>query len=162
MSIPVPNTDLVAKVGDPANYDFEGCETRLDPMGPYNPVDVVAAIMMTAGNFAKMAVLLGRNRTRVRDFVLRKPEVKLVYDEVKESILDDIEESVIMSALNGDPADRRFVLTTLGKHRGFTTRVENTGVDGAPMQVIDPSVLSGKSNEEIKEAIRALQMVTSG
>lgn len=156
MAIPLPNDDLVAKVGVPEEYDFSVCQTRLDRYGPYDPVDVAAAILMTGGVFSQMASLLGRNRNRVRDYVLSRPEVKRVYDEVRESILDEVECSVIKSALNGDTANQRFILTTLGKDRGYTTRVENTGANGGPVQVIDPSVLEGMSTEEIRSRLHTL------
>lgn len=148
---------LIASVGDPKAYDFENCETRQDRMSPYNKQDVVAAILCTLGNFSQMGLLLNRNRSRVRDYVLGRVDVKAVWDSVREGAIDEIEHNTIVSAMAGDPTDRRFILTTLGKNRGYTTRSEVGGKDGEPIGVqVD---LSGASTDSIKAAIAALKAV---
>lgn len=121
----------------PAEYDFANCKTRLDKFGPYQKGDVLAAIIHSGGNLAKMAMLLGRNRNKVRDYVLANTDVKDVFDEVREARLDLIEETAYNMALQQDGAMVRFMLQCLAKDRGYTTRVETSGPNGGPLEVED-------------------------
>jgi hypothetical protein len=119
---------------DVTQYDFTKCETRNNGKGPYFKKDVIAAAIYTGGVYAEMARLLGRSRGRVKEYVEGNPDVADVLDEVRESALDYLEQGVVVSALMGDQQDRRFVLQTLGKNRGFTTRSEHTGKDGEAIE----------------------------
>lgn len=149
--------EIIAAVGVPEEYDFWNCQTRLDRTGPYNKVDVAAAILLTNGTFSKMAPLLGRHRSRIRDYVLARPDVKEIYDNVREGMIDQLELDTFESALAGDPTDRRFLLTTLGKNRGYSTRSETTGPEGGPMQVVDPTKLKETSTTDIKSMVANLR-----
>ncbi len=136
------------------DYDFENCDTRADAIGPYDKRDVVAAIIFTRGIWSAMARLLGRNRSRVRDYVLKHADVAAIHAEVQEIALDDLESGVLINALLGDSTDRRFLLQTLGKNRGYSTRHELTGKEGVPLSVsIDVSKLSSKELRAIKGAV---------
>ena len=118
-------------------YDFSTCETRLDKFGPYRKDDVLAAIVKSGANLAKMAMMLGRNRNKVRDYVLANTEIKEVFDEVREARLDLIEETAYSMAMQQDGAMVRFMLQCLAKERGYTTRVETSGPNGGPMEIED-------------------------
>jgi hypothetical protein len=115
-------------------YDFEHCRTRLDHTGPYVVEDVIAAIRETGGNFTHMSSLLGRRRSSVRDHVFANLDIKEVYDEEREGFLDQAEKMHNTIALLGDGQALRFVLQTLGKGRGYTTRQEQTGPNGGPIE----------------------------
>lgn len=89
-------------------------------MGPYYKLDVAAAIVVTNGVYANMSPLLGRNRTRIRDYILANPDMKEFYDDVRASLLDKVEDNQFNRALSGkDDAAERFVLTSLAKDRGY-------------------------------------------
>ena len=137
-------------------YDFTNCVTRLDHMGPYDKRDVIAAILATRGNFTEMGSLLGRRRNAVRDFVLANLDVKDVLDEIRECFLDEAEEKHNALAQAEDGPALRFILGTLGKDRGYTSRVEQTGRDGAAIQIqaitLDVSKLSIEQLHAIKDA----------
>lgn len=80
-----------------------------------------------------MSELLGRRRNAIRDYILANIEVKDVWDEIRESLVDKVEAVHFTGALHaGDSAGQRFILSTLGKDRGYSTRQELTGSDGAP------------------------------
>lgn len=115
-------------------YDFERCRTRLDHNGPYHLEDVIAALRETKGNFSLMSSLLARKRASVRDYVFTNLEAKDVYDEVREGLLDQAEQMHNTLAFSGDGPSLRFILQTLGKERGYTTRQEQTGANGAPLE----------------------------
>lgn len=116
-------TDLV--IGEPKEYSFETCQTRLDRLGPFVLVDVVYAIAAARGNWADMAKLLGRNRQRVKDWVESRPEVLAYREDVVQGIIDEVEYKHLDSALAGDGSAQRFILSTLAKERGYTIRTEN-------------------------------------
>lgn len=137
-------------------YDFAGCLTRMDRMGPYHKPDVIAAIHKTLGDFGQMAQLLGRKRQAVRDYVLGNLDVKDVLDEVNETVLDAVETTCRSMALAGDGPSVRFLLKTLGKDRGYVTRVENTGKGGEPLEAkltFDWSKLSKDQLRAVRSAI---------
>lgn len=136
------------------DYDFERCATRLDTFGPYDPDDVIAAIYTSHGNYAQMARLLGRRRNKVRDFVLSKPEIKEIFDEVRESLVDDVEASVFSCALAGDGPSQRFVLSTIGKNRGYSTRTETTGAEGGPVRIITDAMTLEEAAEAYADTIQ--------
>ena len=140
-------------------YDFERCVTKLNHNGPFVKEDVVAAIYATNGNFAQMAICLGRRRSSVRNFVLANLDVKDIYDEVHEVFLDTVEQSHASLALGGDGPSLRFILATLGKDRGYTTRIEQTGKDGSPLQhgpiTLDVSKMTTEALRELKAAIKS-------
>jgi hypothetical protein len=140
-------------------YDFKNCRTR-DKTGPYWWPDVVAAIRVTQGNLTKIATLLGRTRNSVKSTIWFNPVLKEIFDEVREGILDHVEENVFMSAVEGDGANQRFLLQTIGKNRGYATRVEQTGENGGPIRSevtakIDASKLSPEQRDALRELLAA-------
>lgn len=138
-------------------YDFEHCPTRLDHYGPYHREDVLAAICVTRGNLTEMSALLGRRRSSVRDHVYANIDVKDVFDEVREQFLDEAEQAHNQLALAGDGPALRFILQTLGKERGYTTRVETTGKDGGAIEHITLDV--GKLTTEELRAVKAAALL---
>jgi len=137
---------------DLLNYDFKNCWTRTHRDQPYLKEDVIAAIMVTGSNYAAMSVLLGRNRNRVKDYVLSHSDVYEIFEGVNETYLDLIERSAKHQAILGDGPMQRFFLATQGKNRGYTTRTETTGKDGAPLT----ADLSQYSEEQL-EQLAAIQ-----
>ena len=145
--------DIASKAED---YDFENCPTRQDRYSPYHKPDVAAAIYKTEGNYTKMALLLGRRRGAIRDYILSNPELFEMMKEVRESVLDEIEDNVINQARRGDAQQARFILQTIGKDRGYTTRAESTGADGGPIDLraarIDPNKLDDDTIKKLLDA----------
>lgn len=138
-------------------YDFEHCYTRMNRDKPYYKDDVVAAILWSASNFGQMAVLLGRNRNRIREYVESHPDMYEIFYDVDDTMMDFIESAGKFQAVMGDGAMIRFYLQTLGKDRGYVTRVENTGKGGSPLNGPDLSQYSEDDLERIAEAHRTAQ-----
>ena len=118
-----------------ATYPFHDCWTVVHPLEPYNVLDVAAAILQGEGNFSVTAKLLNRGRRSVETFILRTLELRELQEDVEESFLDEVEGKYKKLASAGDPGAARFFLTTKAKNRGYVTRVESTGKDGAAIEV---------------------------
>lgn len=139
-------------VYDP-NYDFKNCATRVVRDAGFHDEDVIQAIWHTRGNYSAMSELLARRRASVREYVLSHPSVKLVYDEVREALLDRVENNVFSQAEKGDGAQCRFVLQTLGKSRGYSTRQELTGEDGKPLRLITAEMTPEEAAEAYADTL---------
>lgn len=105
-------------------YDFNNCPTRVDRNGPYFEQDVVAAIIATEATLSEMAMLLARQRQRLRDWILRNPLVLDFMMDFREGQIDLIERNYFRSALMGSEAAAKSILFSLGKNRGYTTSSE--------------------------------------
>lgn len=143
------------------NYNFAHCVTRRRHTGPYVKEDVIAAIYVTGANFAQMARVLDRRRSSVRDYVFANIEVKDVYDEIRETLLDIVEEMHNDLAKAGDGSACRYILSTQGKDRGYTTRTETTGKDGGPIEIgkvtLDVEKLTTDQLRAIRAAIKLVE-----
>lgn len=115
-------------------YNFEACWTRNHPDDPIRKIDLVAALYFTRSNLYKCALLLRRTRKHLTAYLERNIDLQEVRFEILDGTLDQLESDVITSALAGDGQDRRFVLSTLGKDRGFSTRAQVTGPNDGPVQ----------------------------
>lgn len=136
-------------------YDFSDCWTRTHPHASYEERDIVAALLHAQGNYSKMAVLLGRSRRSVENHVQRDINLRDLRDDIRNTILDAIEEGYLIDAVNGDSQARRFFLQTLGKDRGYVVRSETSGKDGGPIHLqsrIDATKLSEEALAEILAA----------
>ena len=109
---------------DAHGYDFKNCPTRVDRTGPYFIDDVLAAIAVAAGNLNRAAYLLRRSRVRLKDYVYRTDAAIEFLDNFQEGLLDYVEASHNRAALAGDGSAQRFLLSTLGKQRGYSTKTE--------------------------------------
>lgn len=141
------------------DYDFEKCETRIDKGGPFNKFDVAAAIFHTRGNFGRMAVLLGRPRGRVRSYVMGDGMLRQVFDDVRESVIDEVEAQHFDDALDGNGSARQFILSTVGKGRGYSTRqeVESNDVTDPAIKALSFSDLSEEERSTIRSMIERKQ-----
>lgn len=119
---------------DYANYDFETCNTAIDPIGPFYPIDVFAAIKVARGNYRLASQLLRRQRDSLIRWIKANPEFSQIAVDEEEGVLDDVETIVKDQALSGDGAQTRFLLSTKGKNRGYSTKVETSGRIGLELE----------------------------
>lgn len=136
------NFDIVAKypdLGDPEfleTFDFSTVRTRMDRSVPFSEFDVAAALAYTNGNLTTASRLLGRSRRSVEGFVTRNTALLEFLEDIVAAKLDMIEEQNFDLGMQGDPGTMRFVLQTLGKQRGYSTRAEVTGKGGGAVNVV--------------------------
>ncbi len=102
-----------------AIYDFAGCETVKFPESPIVLQDFIAAAYVTNACMIEMAALLKRTRGQVNYFAGTNPEANAAISDIREGHLDLLEKSTVVSALKGDPVDRRYILNALGRERGY-------------------------------------------
>lgn len=139
---------------NPFSFDFKTCWTRNNRDKPFERRDVLLAIIAARGSFIHMSMLLGRRRNSIKDYVYGNPDVLEFYKEHFEGLIDKIEYNHMQAAIDGDGSAQRFVLSTVGKDRGYTTRVEQTGKDGKDLN--NPVDLSKFSDEELVEFQRLM------
>lgn len=90
----------------------------------YAEDEVIAAIAGSNGIKAFIARRLGMARDTLERYIDRYPKVKEAYVQEREAALD-IAESKLFELINAkDPEAIRFFLRTVGKHRGYSERVE--------------------------------------
>lgn len=96
----------------------------------YKAEQVIEALQKARGIKAVAAKVLGCSRQTVDNYIGRYVTVKAAYQEQRETLVD-IAEGKLMKKLDTDewPAIK-FILTTLGKERGYTERTEVTGAEG--------------------------------
>ena len=116
------------------SYDFSIAPTALHNEDKYHESDVAAALFAARGNLSFAARLLNRRRNRLRSYLDRSPEMLQLWDDIRDEVIDKVEQNCYDLALNGDPTSIRFVLSTIGKDRGWTQRTETTGKDGGAIE----------------------------
>ena len=137
---------------DYRNYDFKRCLTRQDTRGPFDEEDVVAALLYARAGIGIAAGYLGRSRSSLTRWLKAHPSVMAIVEDYKQTQLDAVEINTFDSAIvDSDGADRRFLLQTKGKERGFSSRQEVTGKDGEPLMIADLSKMSNDQLRELKE-----------
>lgn len=97
------------------------------------------------GIILKAAEACGVHRHTMRKFIDEHPELEEIRQQADEELLDIGEAQVVTAVKAGDMKTVRWHLERKGKDRGYTTREERTGADGAPLEhhvverrVVDP------------------------
>lgn len=116
-------------------YDFVNCPTVKDRLGPYHKQDVVAAILKHGGLISGAARELSRSRSGFDRYIKTNRDVFEYWSDIRESNIDILERNVMREALGGDLGACLFLLKTIGKGRGYSSRQEHTGKDEGPIEV---------------------------
>lgn len=98
----------------------------------YTDAEVASFLVEELGNVTATAKRMGISRRALKDRLDRRPELKELGTDLIDEIVDTAQHNIFKSVVAGDLGESRFILTTLGKDRGFATRVE-TNKD--PIQV---------------------------
>lgn len=135
---------------DAQDFSFLDCYTFSNPGSPIRETDLVHAIRFTHANYAHIGRLLNRRRQAVYDAINTNAVVREIFLEVRQTMLDDLESGIFVSAMEGHKDDRRFVLSTIGKDRGYTTKQQIAGNNDGPIQISNYD-LSKLSDEELEQ-----------
>jgi len=103
----------------------------------YTAQQVVGALTRAKGIKAAAAKYLGCDRTTVEHYCKRYAACRDAVAQERASFIDLAEGKLYESVASGDLSAVKFVLTTIGKDRGYveTVRNEHTGADGGPLRV---------------------------
>lgn len=110
----------------------------------YAAAQVIEAIQRARGVKAVAARILECSRQTVDNYIERYVTVRAAYEEQRETLIDVAEGKLIKKLDEDEWAAIKFVLTTLGKSRGYTERQEITGAEGGPIEHEDVGLTDEK------------------
>ena len=107
--------------------------------------EIQEALTRCRGNKSAVARELGIRRTNLVDRINSHPELILHAGELVDEVIDRAEQNVFEGVFDGADVVRqdqasRYILSTLGKNRGYSTRQEATGANGAPIPIGDINI----------------------
>ena len=102
-------------------YDFKKCSTAVT--GKISVEDAAAALVECDGSIADAADLLKFASGSLRSYVDNRVDLKDFLREIQDGNLDKIERNIWKSALDGDQKDAHFIMRTVGRRRGYGTKV---------------------------------------
>jgi len=94
------------------------------PAAKLKAEEVEAKLRELSGNFSAVGRALGVTRDAVSKFVKKRPKLKEVAQECRETFVDNVESAIYKEALNGNVTAQIFILKTLGKDRGYVEKHE--------------------------------------
>lgn len=142
-------------------YSFDTCATVTHPTSAMYTQDVSAALILTQGVLLDAAKILKRSRSSLEAFISKDHRLMDLRNELAASLMDRVESLHNRSALNGDATAQRFLLSTLGKNRGYSTRTEATGKDGKDLAppVLSADIIGKLSDSALAEVLAARDQV---
>ena len=96
---------------------------------------VTEALKKTNANISLAAKSLGVARSSLYDFVNKHDDLKQLITDERESLVDIAESALKSSVIKQEAWAVCFTLKTIGKHRGYVERVEQTGANGGAIQI---------------------------
>ena len=106
---------------------------------------IIEAIKDSGGIMSTIARRLGVTWHTADTWVKQYDETKQALQDEREAILDLAESTLFRNIKDGNSPDAKWLLSTMGKNRGYNERQEITGVDGGP---IDVNAIIRKAEEE--------------
>lgn len=112
----------------------------------YTKKQVEDALRKTYGLKSYTAKSLGCDLRTIEHYIKRYPSLQKVINEMRELKVDIGESKLMAGVQEGNPTLIQYLLSTLGKDRGFVKKSEqeHTGKDGGPIIFIgDPEGVDG-------------------
>jgi hypothetical protein len=100
------------------------------PKMRYSEAQVLEAVMKSGGSMRKVMRRLGKmDDTKPGWYTAKRhveayPQIKEIFDGLQEVLIDHAQECVLNAIKSGDVQAAQYILSTVGKKRGFTTRTE--------------------------------------
>ena len=113
------------------------------------------AIRNSGGIMSTIAEKLGVTWHTAKSYVDKWPETIQAFEDERNRIVDMAESVLVKSIRNGDTQDAKWLLSRLGKDRGYVERQETTGKDGDPIrhEVNGDLDLSKLDDDEIRQLL---------
>lgn len=129
-------------------YDLSTCPTAREPEGPILSLDVAVALLKADGHVAWVAQALRRSRRVIDTFIQRDLSLSELLEDIQETFLDDAEAKAKALARSGDGGILKYMLSTIGKRRGYVTRTETMLPNGGvTVQFFLPT--NGRETQEV-------------
>ena len=96
---------------------------------------VVKALRDHSGNVTRASAQLGINRTSLHRRISGDKNLQEILSDCRESLCDEAESKIAVAVKAGDVTACKFVLSTIGKNRGYSTRSELSGSVEAQTQL---------------------------
>lgn len=109
--------------------------------GRSHSLDEVLAAIERGITMAGTARVLGVPRSTVWRYAKRWKAVEQALNRKRDELVDYAETGLRKAVLEGQPWAIALTLKTLGKHRGYTERIEHTGSDGAEIRIREVVVI---------------------
>ena len=122
----------------------------------YTCAEVIEALQKAQGIQAHAAELLGCNRATIANYIKRHPTVAQAYEDLRETIVDRAERGLIKKLVEEEWPAIRYVLSTLGKDRGYT---EKYHVD-AVLRNLDMTKLTDDQLERLAAGEELIHVLT--
>ena len=105
---------------------------------PYVSDEQIARALQLANGYVSIAAeALGIATTTIYKRARESEYIREAWDEIKERRLDTVEEILLRKITEDkDVISTLFYLKCQGKKRGYVERVEHTGEDGSPIQIV--------------------------
>jgi hypothetical protein len=101
----------------------------------YKTAEIVEALKATGGMVYMAARKLGCDPSTIHVRAKASPEIQAAIDNARGDMLDMAEHELKKAVRGGDMTAIIFTLKTIGKHRGYVERVEQTGANGGAIEI---------------------------
>jgi len=96
---------------------------------------ILSAIKDSGGIMSTIAKKLGVNWHTAQTWCNKFEDTKQALQNEKDTILDMAESTVFKNIKEGNSQDAKWLLSTMGKKRGYSERHEITGADGGEVKI---------------------------
>lgn len=101
----------------------------------YTDAEICAALRATNGMVYLAAKHLGCAPVSIYRRIEKSAKVREIVDNSRGELLDSAETSLKSAVLAKEAWAVCFALKTVGKHRGYVERIEQTGANGGPVEI---------------------------
>lgn len=101
----------------------------------YKNAEIIEALKATGGLVYMAARKLGCDPSTIHIRAKASPEIREAIDNARGDMLDMAEHELKKAVRGGDMTAVIFTLKTIGKHRGYVERVEQTGANGGAIEI---------------------------
>lgn len=106
---------------------------RMASISDYHLAEIELFLIEELGNISACAKRMQVTRSALADKIARTPELQRAKGDLVQSVLDKAEKNIFSDVEAGDQTASKFVLQTIGKDRGYTTKSE-----------VDANIMSGE------------------
>ena len=125
----------------------------------FTKTDIVEALFSVEGNLSAAAKILGVRRNKLASFINNNRELRAIHMDFMEAMIDAAQDVVFTAVKDGDYDAAAFVLTTLGKDRGYSSKQEFLVKKEVHVKDMDLEELSSRKHELLETLAKKLGYV---